>query len=663
MTLRLPSPLIRKSFQLPLRHSETEISDRFRSMAGAITQKSQRVMATGVISLLLAACTSAISHKTTPEQKDRRYTVDISMRDGVRLHTVILLPKEVSGGANHLPILLTRTIYGADDITGQMDDRSESSPFDGWGKRLVGGPYIRVLQDVRGQNRSGGEFVVTGPLAHTADNHTSTDESTDAYDTIDWLVHHVAETDGQVGLIGTSYDGFTTLMGLIDAHPAVKVAVAVNPMVDGWRGDDWFHNGAFRQLLIPQIGADGKHADISLPTTVSEQARAFLQAGSAGAFGHHHGIDDVVFWREILAHPAYDSYWQARALDHVLAAHPPHIPLMLVHGLWDQEDLYGALAVWKALRPQGRRADTTFLTIGPWRHAQALEDGTAVGALRWGQDTAAWWREDVLTPFLAHYLKRTPMTVAPVTVFRSGSGQWLGLPDWPPATTTRPLYLLPEHRLGFTAGPGQTHTLEYRSDPAHPVPFMPDAGGVVSDETWLAADQRFVTGRDDVLTFSSDVLTQPLTVQGAPIAHLGASTSGTDADWVVKLIDACPADSRPGSGASGALMPVAMDIFRGRYRKSLEHPEPLRSDVLQSYRIVLPEVSHTFQPGHRIVVQIQSSWFPLYDRNPQRFVRNIFLAHPADYRVAHQRIAVGGPLESHVDLPVVSDGRAPPLYP
>jgi putative CocE/NonD family hydrolase len=617
-------------------------------------------MVAGIIALLLTACASSIDHPRTAEQKDCRYTIDISMRDGVRLHTVILLPAEVSSRTTHLPILLTRTIYGADDISRQMDDRSGSSPFDGWGKRLVGGPYIRVLQDVRGQNRSEGEFVVTGPLAHTANNHTATDESTDAYDTIDWLVHHVAETDGRVGLIGTSYDGFTTLMGLIDAHPAVKVAVAVNPMGDGWRGDDWFHNGAFRQLLIPQIGADGKHADISLPTTVSGQAQLFLHEGSAGAFGHRHGIDDVVFWREILAHPAYDSYWRARALDRVLAAHPPHVPLMLVHGLWDQEDIYGGLAVWNALRPQGRRADTTFLTIGPWRHAQALEDGSAVGALQWGQDTAACWRQDVLMPFLAHYLKGVPMDVAPVTVFRSGSGQWFGLPDWPPATETRPLYLLPEHRLAFSAGPKRMQTLEYRSDPAHPVPFMPDAGGVVSDETWLAADQRFVTGRDDVLTFTSDVLTHPLTVEGTPVAHLGASTSGTDADWVVKLIDAYPVDSQQEPGLSGALMPVAMDIFRGRYRKSLEKPEPLRSGMLQSYRIALPEVSHTFQAGHRIVVQIQSSWFPLYDRNPQRYVGNIFLAHPADYRVARQRIAVGGPLQSHVDLPVVNDGGVLP---
>lgn len=616
-------------------------------------------MTAGVFSLLLAACTSSINHPKKTEMEGHRYAVDISMRDGVRLHTVILLPKEVSHKAVHLPILLTRTIYGADDITHQMDDQSGASPFDGWGRRLVGGPYIRVLQDVRGQNRSGGEFVVTGPLTHTADNHTSTDESTDAYDTIDWLVHHVTEADGQVGLIGTSYDGFTTLMGLIDAHPAVKVAVAVNPMVDGWRGDDWFHNGAFRQLLIPQIGADGKHADISLPSSVSEQTRAFLHEGSAGDFGHRHGIDGVVFWREILAHSAYDSYWQARALDRVLSAHPLHVPLMLVHGLWDQEDIYGALAVWKALRPQGRRADSMFLTIGPWRHAQALEDGSAVGALQWGQDTAAWWRQEVLKPFLAHYLKGAPMNVAPVTAFQSGAGQWLAFPDWPPASTIRPLYLLPEHKLAFTAGPERMHTLGYRSDPAHPVPFMPDAGGAVSDETWLAADQRFVTGRNDVLTFTSDELTHPVTVEGAPVAHLGASTSGTDSDWVVKLIDAYSVDSRQKPGVSGALMPVAMDIFRGRYRKSLEHPEPLRSGMLQSYRIVLPEVSHTFQPGHRIVVQIQSSWFPLYDRNPQRFVRNIFLAHPTDYRVAYQRIAVGGPLASHVDLPVMDDGSVP----
>ena len=577
--------------------------------------------------------------------------MDISMRDGVRLHTVILVPHE----ARNTPILLTRTPYGAEYIASQMDDRDEAGPFDGWGKRLVGGPYIRVLQDVRGQNRSGGKFIVTGPLAHKAPDPLSTDESTDAYDTIDWLVHHVAETDGRVGLIGTSYDGFTALMGLIDAHPAVKVAVAIDPMVDGWRGDDWFHNGAFRQLMIPAIGADGKRDDISLPSTIREQTRAFLREGAAGAFGHDHDLDDVAFWHEITVHPTYDSYWQARALDHVLAAHPPHVPLMLVHGLWDQEDIYGAPAIWKALRSRGGRADNMFLTNGPWRHAQSLEDGTGIGALMWGQDTAAWWRHDVLKPFLAHYLTGAPMDVAPVTVFQSGSRQWWRLPDWPPPTTTRQLFLLPQHRLAFVSGLTRTKTLEYCSDPAHPVPYMPDAGGVVSEETWLTADQRFVVGRKDVLTFTSDVLSRPLTVEGSPVAHLGAATSGTDADWVVKLIDAYPAVPKEEPGLSGAFLPVAMDIFRGRYRKSLEHPAPLRPDVLQPYRIVLPEVSHTFQPGHRIVVQIQSSWFPVYDRNPQRFVRNIFFARPTDYRIAHQRIAVGGPLQSYVDLPVMDD--------
>jgi putative CocE/NonD family hydrolase len=449
-------------------------------------------------------------------------------------------------------------------------------------------------------------------------------------------------------------------MALVNPHPALKAAVPMDPMVDGWRGDDWFHNGAFRQYAIAAIhGSESRDNSTEFPWESTELYESFMRAGSVGELARRHGTDRVQFWRNIVEHPAYDEFWQSQALDSILAGRPLKVPTMVVGSLWDQEDIYGATAVYKALEPKDKSGKLVYLTLGPWHHAQSIFDGSRIGNIRWGADTAKWWREQVLAPFLAHHLKGAPMDVAPVTAFQSGSNEWRRLEQWPPAPVNAKLYLKPNGELGFDASAAPLQTADYLSDPARPVTFVPRPMLVDDNgeqwESWLTTDQRNSAARPDVLTFTSKVLEQPVSIAGEPMAKLTASTSGTDSDWIVKLIDVYP-DRMPEEAKdppmSGYQLPVTMEIFRGRYRKSLSHAEPLEPDVPQRYEFALPDAHHVFLPGHRIMVQVQSSWFPLYDRNPQTFVPNIFFAKPGDYVKATQKVVVAGPDGSYIELPL-----------
>jgi putative CocE/NonD family hydrolase len=434
----------------------------------------------------------------------------------------------------------------------------------------------------------------------------------------------------------------------------------MNPMVDGWRGDDWFHNGAFRQMNMPYLWEQVVTRDNSSSWTsnYADDYDQYMQAGSAGELGRQHGLDQVGTWRKVTAHPAYDSYWSEQAMDRVLAHEPLKVPMMLVASQWDQEDIYGATAVYRALKPKDTAGDMVFLSMGPWYHGQEIANGSNLGAVKWDQDTAKWWRRHVLAPFLAHYLKGTPMDVAPVTTFQSGTNEWRRLPGWPEASSGTPLYLQPGAAAGFAATGGAAQTADYVSDPARPVTFVSRPVAPVGYDgdhwtAWLTSDQRPVSSRPDVLTFTGDVLTAPVKIAGVPVVHLTAATSGTDSDWVVKLIDVYP-DQVPGDRAMGGYqLAVAMDIFRGRYRESLAEAKPIAAGVPLKYEFALPASDHVFLPGHRIMVQVQSSWFPLYDRNPQKFVPNIFFAKPGDYVKATQQVMVAGPDQSFIDLPVV----------
>jgi uncharacterized protein len=598
-----------------------------------------------------------------------RREVMIPMRDGVKLHTVILVPK----GAKSAPILLTRTPYDADQLTTNTQSSHLGPSLYGYDNAtdvIVEGGYIRVVQDVRGKYGSEGDYVMNRPL-HGPQNPTAVDHSTDTYDTIDWLVKNIPETNGKVGILGISYDGFLPLMALVNPHPALKVSVPMNPMVDGWMGDDWFHNGAFRQQNLPYIYEQEAKRDNSAKwwTSNFDDYDMYMEAGSAGELGRRRGLDQVGFWRKILAHPNYDAFWQDQAVDKILARQPLKVPVMLVASLWDQEDIYGAIAVYKAIEPKDTGNDQVYLAMGPWYHGQEIEEGSSLGALRFEQNTALWFRQNVLRPFLDHYLKdeAPAMNVAPVTAFETGTNTWRRLKSWPSGCdsgcTVKPtaLNLLGGSRLGWTApAKGDATFDEYVSDPTKPVPFRKRPiqpvgyGGLFTWEYWLVDDQREASGRPDVATFTSDVLTSPVKISGQPVANLIASTSGTDADWVVKLIDVYPDEVAGQPEMGGYQLMVSADVLRGRFRESFETPKPIAANQPLKYRFALPTANHVFLPGHRIMVQVQSSWFPLYDRNPQTFVPNIFWAKPSDYRKATQRIYHAPGQVSFIELPVVT---------
>ena len=599
-----------------------------------------------------------------------RRTVAIPMRDGVKLNTVIIVPK----GAKHAPMLLTRTPYSAADQTSHSESSHMASILEGYDNptdTIIEGGYIRVIQDVRGKYDSEGDYVMNRPL-HGPLNPTPVDHSTDTWDTIEWLTKNVPESNGKVGMLGISYDGFTSLMALVNPHPALKCVVPMNPMVDGWRGDDWFHNGAFQQLNLPYILEQvvTRKNDAKWFTDHIDDYNVYLRAGSAGELGRQRGEEQSGFWRKVLAHPSYDEFWRDQAMNLILARQPVTVPTMLVHSLWDAEDIYGDIAVYKAIKPKDTDNNKVYLVLGPWSHGGEIGEGSKLGPIRFHSDTALYFRQEILRPFLDHYLKddAPPLNIAQVSAFETGTNKWRSLNSWPAgcasgcAIAPTPLHLQSEHKAGFIQEKvSQAGFDEYISDPAKPVPFrarpIPPAG---YDESkgqtwprWMVDDQREASGRTDVLSYTTEVLSAPVKISGEPIAHLIASTSGTDSDWVVKVIDLYPDEVASQPEMGGYQLMISADIFRGRYREGFEIGKPISANSALPYTFALPTANHVFLPGHRIMVQIQSSWFPIYDRNPQTFVPNIFWAKPQDYKKATQRIYHGAGQDSYIELPVV----------
>jgi len=582
----------------------------------------------------------------------------IPMRDGARLYTVLILPR----GVARAPILLDRTPYSADKATtrgssGPLPENILSPAY----AELVRAGYIVAIQDVRGKYRSEGDYVMNRPLRGPL-NPTSVDHSTDAFDTIDWLVRRVRESDGRVATIGGSYNGFTALMSLINPHPALKASVPINPMVDMWKGDDWFHNGAFRQEMISYIYEQtaSRASSERWLSADSDNYTTFLRYGSAGAYGRAMGMEQLPFWRRLTQHPAYDRYWQEQAVDRILARTGLTVPTLLVASMWDQEDIYGAPAVFQAVK--GQPGSKAHFVLGPWYHGQAVALGYSIGPIEWGSDTARWFRQNVLIPFLDQHVKGRPAHIARVTAFEAGPNRWRRYDDWPlacargcPANLT-PLFLAPGGRLAFEAPSGPAFD-SYVSDPARPVTYRPRpllspwAAGSTW-RFWLVDDQRFAEARPDVLTYMSAPLTEPLRLAGTPLVHLVASSSGSDSDWVVKLIDVYPQHYPEKPQLAGYQLPIAMEVMRARYRGDPARPQPLVPNQPSVHEFALPTVDYVVRPGHRLMVQVQSSWFPLYDRNPQTFVPNIFFAPASDYRAATQRVFTG-PQASWIGLPIV----------
>ncbi|MGZ2412693.1 uncharacterized protein ACUXST_002122 [Sphingomonas sp. F9_3S_D5_B_2] len=588
-----------------------------------------------------------------------RREVMIPMRDGTKLYTVVVMKKGTRGG----PILLTRSPYDAHGDAFRSASQRITDNLPAMYKEFAEDGYIIAIQDIRGLHRSEGTFVMTRPIAGPL-NNTGIDESTDAYDTIDWLVKNTPESNGRVGTIGSSYLGFTTLMSEINPHPALKAAVPESPMVDTWMGDDDFHNGAFRVPSFDYfLGMSTGKADAgaAIARGQGDDYTTYLDSGSAGDFARRWGIENVPSVRKVMENPAYTDFWSLQAVDKWFAARPLTVPTMLEVGQWDQEDSYGAPAVYRALKDKYEGTGLLHLVIGPWRHSGANHYGYDLGNLAFTGDTAREWRTKWMKPFLDHHLKGAPDPhTPPVLTYATGINQWEESPRWPMGTPT-PLYLGPGQATSFTQ-PARAGNDAYVSDPWKPVPFMPrpvNMGDADQWHTWLVNDQRFVDGRPDVLSYTGEPLTAPVHIMGPPQVNLFASTSGTDSDWVVKLIDVYPNDIPEGrsQGArpsmAGYELPVGIEIFRGRYVHDRARPAALKPGKVEQFSFNLPNVDHVFLPGHRIMVQVQSSLFPLYDRNPQTFVPNIFNARLADYRSAQQRIYFGGATRSAVMLPVV----------
>ncbi|WP_416908451.1 MAG: CocE/NonD family hydrolase [Polymorphobacter sp.] len=578
----------------------------------------------------------------------------VPMRDGTRLFTVTVMRK----GTKDAPILLTRTPYNAERNTSRSRSQKIEEILPVMDAEFVQDGYIRVYQDVRGLYKSEGDYVMNRPLSGPI-NPTGIDHATDAHDTIDWLIKNTPETNGRVGIIGSSYPGFTALMALINPHPALKAAVPQSPMVDGWMGDDWFHNGAFRTFAFDYIlRQTTKKGSGNVPYTNPDQYQLYLDAGSTADFVKKWGLEASPTVQKMMAHPNYDQFWQEQALDKLLAKRKLTVPTMLIVGQWDQEDSYGAPAVYKALEPQDTNNDMLHFTIGPWRHSQVNAEGSHLGPLTFKGDTAREFRVSVMKPFLDEHLKSSApkANTPPVITYATGADEWQTSQVWPMAPA-KPLYLQRGGSLAFTK-PASASETRYTSDPARPVPFVPvphNGRDRTTWTTWLVTDQRFASTRPDVISFTTDTLEQAVHIAGQPMVDLYAATSGTNSDWVVKLIDVYPAEAGENAANAGMHLPIGIEIFRGRFVHSFETPAPLTPGKHENYKFGLPHVNHVFQPGHRIMVQIQSSLFPLYDRNPQSFVPNIFHAKPTDYKAATQSIAHSPDKPSAIWLPIVPD--------
>jgi putative CocE/NonD family hydrolase len=566
----------------------------------------------------------------------------VPMRDGVSLYTVIISPKKNPG---NLPVMLKRTPY---DASGALASSTSTRLDVSLGAQYLGDDYIYIFQDVRGRFKSEGDyFMYRVPRGEF--NKTGNDETTDAWDTIEWIVKNVP-SNGRVGVWGNSYSGWLTLAAMRDPHPALAAAVPLNSVVDLWKADDWFHWGAFRAgyafdfIYLMETKMD-EYVVYSYDTP--DMYTWLLDQGALGtALGARMDARHEQ-WKIIVENPTYGPYWRDTAADQWFENPTRLVPALHVHSFWDQEDIYGAPAAYAAIEKHDVDNNLNYFVAGPWRHGQHFRDGSQLGDIKFDQDTAKRYREDMLKPFLRRYLHdEKDIELAPVTVFETGKNRWRQYDQWPPPGEEARLYLQDDGGLSFSAPTKNSEGTDYLSDPEHPVPYAPRpnwALGYESDAVyakwrrWLVEDQRFVDGRPDVATWVSAPLEKAVTIRGGVTAHLFAETTGTDADWVVKLIDVYP-DDAVDFEKSGFQFMISGDIQRGRYREDFTEAKPIEANKILEYTLILPQVNHTILPGHRLMVQVQSSWFPLYDRNPQTFVPSIMYAPDDAYKKQQHRI-------------------------
>ncbi|MGE5357510.1 MAG: CocE/NonD family hydrolase [Bacteroidales bacterium] len=620
-----------------------------------MTRRLIAVVAVVVAFLALAGAPARMQQAAVASPADRYAARDvmIPMRDGVKLHAKIIAPKEQR---ENLPIIFSRTPYGVD---------MSMMTLAGYMKALADDGYVFVFEDIRGKYKSEGVFIMQRPPCPIQGPQSSCmDEGTDTYDTIDWLIKNVPQNNGRVGMLGISYDGWTTIMGALNPHPALKAISPQASPADMWLGDDFHHNGAFRlsygfeYAAMMESGKDVKQFSFDRYDTFEW----YLRLGPLANVNAKYLNGRIPTWNDYVAHPDYDAFWQRQTLVPFLR--DVKVPTLNVAGWWDQEDFYGPVRIYDALEPHDTRHQN-FLVVGPWNHGGwSRGTGETLGAIPFGSQTSAYFRDEIQAPWFAYYLKdKGKQDLPEALTFEAGTNTWRRWNAWPPKQETKetPLYFGADAMLSFdkpaTAGTEQFDA--YVSDPEHPVPYRHRPiqatyfPGGSRWSTWLVEDQRFVDDRADVLSWETPPLERNVTIAGEVVAHLFASTTGSDADWIVKLIDVYPEQYPTNWSLAGYELMVSNEVFRGRYRKSFEKPEAIAPNRVLDYTWSLHTQNYTFLKGHRIMVQVQSTWFPIIDRNPQTFVPNIFEAKASDFKSATHRVYRSAQYPSHVMVPVV----------
>ena len=619
---------------------------------------SRRMCAAAIVALLLtwvAGANAQQDRRAELAQMFDKREVMIPVRDGVKLHTEIYTVKDAK---EPLPFLLERTPYGI-----SAADKGMSAHLLRYSE-MFSDAYIFVFQDIRGRYGSEGKFE----MLHTAPDAKGVNESTDTYDTIEWLVKNVPKNNGRVGMNGISYPGYLVTMGMVNPHPALKAVSEQACMGDTWLGDDYFHNGAFRLSYGFEYTAllESSNENVSFPFDRFDMFEWYLRLGPLSNANEKYFHGKIPTWNNFVAHSSYDDFWKRHAVSYML--HEPTVPNLNVAGWWDQEDFFGPIMTYGRLEKTDKK-NNNFLVVGPWNHGGwAGGKGSTLGDIPFHNDTGVYFRQKIEAPWFAYWLHdKGTLPVKEATTFQTGSDTWTSYDSWPPKEAqTKHLYFREDGKLSFDAPATDSKdaTDSYLSDPAHPVPYRRRPVDMTYPQdhpgswfTWLVQDQRFVDGRPDVLTWQTDPLKDDVTVAGNVVAKLFASTTGSDADWVVKLIDVYPEKVEEDWKLSGFELMVADEIFRGRYRNSFDKPEAISPNQVTPFTVDLHSTNHVFKKGHRIMVQVQSTWFPLYDRNPQKFVANIFAAKESDYQKATQTIYRSKEHPSSVEVMVLPNGK------
>jgi putative CocE/NonD family hydrolase len=635
---------------LILEHRQRVVAKRQR--AGTVSNAPAILFLHALVTLACLANFAPI-HAQQSDSLFTRTQAMIPMRDGVRLNTQVYTPSRAS---ERLPFLLLRTPYGIGELSSAQ--LAAALP------ELTADGYVIVQQDIRGRFKSEGEFVMLRQPRDPKDKK-AIDESTDTYDTIEWLLKNVPNNNGRVGIAGTSYGAWLSVMGMLEPHPALKAAVTQASPADMWIGDDFHHNGAFRLSYgFEYVYMMESSKEISNVAAVVDRYDAYewyLGLGPLSNADAKYFHNRLPTWNDFVNHPNYDAFWKRQGFAPWL--NRVTVPTLNVAGWWDQEDFYGPLKIYELLERHDS-ANMNFLVVGPWNHGGwSRGDGQRLGPVDFGSKTAEYYRKNVLARFLAYHLKgQGALDLPEALTFRTGANEWVRHDEWPPKrnAVARQLYFQADGKLSFDPPPRTATEASdsYISDPANPVPYRRRPVELRSGwTTWLVEDQRFVDHRPDVLTWTTEPLKDDVVVSGKVAAHLFASTSGTDSDWIVKVIDVYPENYQPDPKMGGYELMIAGDVFRGRYRNSFEKPEPVVPDAVTHYTIAFPANDHVFLKGHRIMVQVQSTWFPVIDRNPQRFVANIFLAKESDFQRATQRVFRSGQHASFITMPVIEPAR------